>query len=221
MSNTSSILSSAERRYATKAFDTSKALSAEQIHTLKQVLKLSPSAINIQAWHFIIATSDDAKAKLADACPGTLAYNAEKIKAAPLVIALCAKNHVDTAQVNTVIEQEFQDGRFPTEATKNERAELLNHYITKRNIDSVQARAWVDKQTYIALGNVLLAAADMGIDSVPIEGFEPEIVNQHFDLTAKGYHVTVLAAFGHHSEADFNATLPKSRLPDNILFSEY
>lgn len=214
------ILDSAKRRYACKAFDSNKPLSQEQIDTLKQVIKLSPSAINIQAWHFIIATGDSAKAKLADACPGPLTYNAEKIKAAPLVIAFCAKNHVDESDVAQVIEQEFQDGRFPTEAAKNERAELLKNYINECNKDSIQARAWIDKQTYIALGNVLLAAADMGIDSVPIEGFDPEVVNENFNLQEKGYHVTVLAAFGYHSEADFNAQLPKSRLSDTELFTD-
>ncbi len=183
-------------------------------------LRLSPSAINIQAWHFILATGDDAKAKLAEACPGPLAYNAEKIKAAPLVIALCAKNSVNQASVKRIIEQEFQDGRFPDESAKNERAELLTHYINRRNKDSRQARVWIDKQTYIALGNVLLAAADMGIDSVPIEGFDADVVNKNFNLINKGYHVTVLAAFGYHSEADFNAKLPKSRLPDSELFTE-
>ncbi len=215
-----SILDSAKRRYACKAFDADKKLTDGQINTLKQVLKLSPSAINIQAWHFILATGDDAKAKLAAACPGPLAYNAEKIKAAPLVIALCAKNSVNQASVKGIIEQEFQDGRFPDESAKNERAELLTHYINRRNKDSRQARVWIDKQTYIALGNVLLAAADMGIDSVPIEGFDADVVNKNFDLINKGYHVTVLAAFGYHSEADFNAKLPKSRLPDSELFTE-
>lgn len=214
------ILDSAKRRYASKAFDADKKLTDEQINTLKQVLRLSPSAINIQAWHFILATGDDAKAKLAEACPGPLAYNAEKIKAAPLVIALCAKNSVNQASVKRIIEQEFQDGRFPDESAKNERAELLTHYINRRNKDSRQARVWIDKQTYIALGNVLLAAADMGIDSVPIEGFDADVVNKNFNLINKGYHVTVLAAFGYHSEADFNAKLPKSRLPDSELFTE-
>lgn len=215
------IVDTAKKRYATKAFDPDKKLSAEQIDALKQVLRLSPSAINIQAWHFILATSDEAKAKLAAACPGPLTYNAEKIKDAPLVIALCAKNLVDQTSVDRVIEQEFNDGRFATEQTKNERADLLSHYIKKRNENAEEARIWIEKQTYIALGNVLLAAADMGIDSVPIEGFDAAIVNENFELASKGYHVTVLAAFGYHSDADFNAKLPKSRLPDNELFSQY
>lgn len=214
------ILDTAKRRYATKAFAADNKLSEEQITTLKQVLRLSPSAINIQAWHFIIATSDDAKSKLAAACPGALAYNAEKINAAPLVIALCAKNAIGQNDVTRVIEQEFADGRFATETAKNERAEMLSNYVARLNSNPQQALAWLDKQTYIALGNVLLAAADMGIDSVPIEGFDPNVVNANFDLTAKGYHATVLAAFGYRSADDFNAKLPKSRLPDSEIFSD-
>ncbi len=215
------ILDSAKKRYATKAFDPNKKLSQEQIDMLKQVLRLSPSSINIQAWHFMLISSDEAKAKLAEACLGPMTYNAEKVKDAPLVIALCASNEVTGKDVQRVIDQEFEDGRFPTETAKNERTEMLINNVNRRNQDSQVARAWVDKQTYIALGQVLLAAADLGIDSVPIEGFNADVVNENFALTDKGYHVTVLAAFGYHSEADFNAKLPKSRLPEEELFSEY
>ncbi len=215
------ILDSAKKRHATKAFDSNKPLSQEQIDALKQVLRLSPSSINIQAWHFMLISSEVGKAKLAEACPGPMTYNAEKIKEAPLVVAFCAKNEVTGEDVQHVIDQEFKDGRFPTEQAKNERAEMLINNVNRRNQDQQLVRSWVDKQTYIALGQVLLAAADMGIDSVAIEGFQADVVNENFHLTEQGYHVTVLAAFGYHSEEDFNAKLPKSRLSEEEIFSQH
>ena len=215
-----SILASAERRYAAKAFDPSRKLSSEQINALKSVLKLSPSSINFQGWHFIIATSSEAKAKIADACPGAMAYNARKINDAAMVVVCCAKTEATQAQVQLVIDQEFADGRYVDDKAKTDRNTMLSGYVDKLNEDVDNASAWLEKQTYIALGNVLLAASDMGIDSVPMEGFDANIVNENFGLIEKGFHATVLAGFGYHSDEDFNASLPKSRLPDSMLFTE-
>lgn len=215
-----SILLSAQKRYATKAFDSKKSIPQQSIDTLKQIIRLSPSSINIQPWHFIVVTSDQGKAKIAEACPGSFAYNAKKIKESSLVIIFCAKNVVNTENVKQIIEQEDKDGRYADNKAKQDRETLLTNYINNLNQDPIRAKAWIDKQTYIALGNVLLAAADMGIDSVPIEGYHPEILDESFQLTKKGLHSTVIAAFGYHSDTDFNAKLPKSRLPNNLLFTE-
>jgi len=215
-----SILASAERRYAAKAFDPSRKLTQEQINTLKSVLRLSPSSINFQGWHFIIATSAEAKAKIAEACQGAMAYNAKKINDAAMMVVLCAKTEATQEQVELIIEQEFQDGRYADDKVKEDRLALVNGYINNINQDPSAASAWLDKQTYIALGNVLLAASDMGIDSVPIEGFDANIIDENFSLIEKGYHATVLAGFGYHSDEDFNASLPKSRLPDSVIFTD-
>lgn len=215
------ILDAANRRYAAKAFDPQKKLNETQIATLKEVLRLSPSSINFQPWHFIIATGQAAKDNIADACQGAQGYNAQKIKDAAMMVVLCASTQADEAHVTKVIEQEHADGRYADETVKNERFELVNGYINSLNQQPEKKQNWLDKQCYIALGNVLLAAADMGIDSVPIEGFDAEIVNQHFQLAEKGLHAVVLAGFGYHSEADFNAKLPKSRFPASEIFTEY
>lgn len=215
-----SIVESAQRRYAAKAFDADKPLSDKQVEQLTDVLRLSPSAINIQAWHFVVCRSEAAKARLAKCCYGPFEYNAQKIKDAGLVVLLCAKNDVTRAQVERVLDQEFADGRFATQTQKDERMALMGGYVDKLNEQpSAQVQAWLDKQVYIALGNVLLAAVDLGMDSVAIEGFDKDMANAEFELPASGYHAAVMAAFGYHSEDDFNAKLPKSRLTKAELFT--
>ncbi len=214
------ILKTARFRYATKAFNPNKPLTDEQINTLKEVIRLSPSSINFQPWHFLVATSAEAKANIAAACPGPMTYNAIKIKQAPLVIVFCAKTTVNDDDVARVIAQENQDGRYPNDAARKDRNTLLSNYIANLNSDAAGSKSWLDKQTYIALGQVLLAAADMGIDSVPIEGFDAKLLDKQFALKAKGYHATVIAAFGYRSDDDFNAKLAKSRFPAEQLFSQ-
>ncbi|MGK3443686.1 nitroreductase family protein, partial [Escherichia coli] len=66
----------------------------------------------------------------------------------------------------------------------------------------------------------MLGVAALGLDAVPIEGFDAAILDEEFGLKEKGYTSLVVVPVGHHSVEDFNATLPKSRLPQNITLTE-
>ena len=70
------------------------------------------------------------------------------------------------------------------------------------------------------LTGLLLGVAALGLDAVPIEGFDAAILDEEFGLKEKGYTSLVVVPVGHHSVEDFNATLPKSRLPQNITLTE-
>ena len=77
---------------------------------------------------------------------------------------------------------------------------------------------WMEKQVYLALGALLVSAAALEIDATPIEGFDRGILDEALGLQKQGLRSVVLAALGYRSEDDFNASLPKSRLPvDEIL----
>ena len=69
------------------------------------------------------------------------------------------------------------------------------------------------RQAYIALGFLLMGAAALDLDATPIEGFFPEKMDAALGLEALGLKSVVVASVGHHSVDDFNAALPKSRLP--------
>ena len=61
---------------------------------------------------------------------------------------------------------------------------------------------WTARQTYIALGNLLSAAADLKIDTCPMEGFDGAQFNEMLGLTKKGLNAAVLVAIGYRSEED-------------------
>jgi nitroreductase/dihydropteridine reductase len=82
------IVSVALKRYSTKAFDATKKLTAEQAENLKTLLQYSPSSTNSQPWHFIVASSDEGKARVAKAASGTYVFNERKILDASHVVVL-------------------------------------------------------------------------------------------------------------------------------------
>src|SRR5690606_27891399 len=78
---------------------------------------------------------------------------------------------------------------------------------------------WAENQTFIALGQMLLAAGIEGVDATPIGGFDEEIISEELQLAEQGLIPSVLLTLGYRSENDFNAKLPKSRLPAEDIFT--
>jgi nitroreductase/dihydropteridine reductase len=111
------IVSVALKRYSTKAFDATKKLTAEA-EQLKTLLQYSPSSTNSQPWHFIVASTDEGKARVAKAASGTYVFNERKILDASHVVVFCAKTAMDDAWLQRVVDQEEADGRFATRTQK-------------------------------------------------------------------------------------------------------
>ena len=108
------IVSVALKRYSTKAFDPSKKLTAEQAEKLKTLLQFSPSSTNSQPWHFIVASTDEGKARVAKSAAGNFVFNERKMLDASHVVVFCAKTDMDDAWLERVVDQEEIDGRFAT-----------------------------------------------------------------------------------------------------------
>ena len=206
-------------RHACKAYDPTRKIPAEQIEQLITLLRYSPSSVNSQPWHFIVASSDVAKQRLAKATQGSYANNEPKILKASHVIVLCARTSIDDTHLAALLQQEAQDGRFPTPDGKEMQNRGRNFYVGLHRTEAKDTQHWMEKQVYLALGTLLLGAATLEIDATPIEGFDPKIVDEEFDLPAKGLKCVVLAALGYRGAEDFNAKLPKSRLPIEMVVS--
>lgn len=202
----------ASARYTTKAFDPSKKIPAEQVAQLETLLRLAPSSVNSQPWHFFIASSEEGKALVAKGTPEAFSYNEPKVRNASHVVVLCARDTLSPAHLDAVLAKEDADGRFATPEAKAGQSNSRGFYAKLHQETLNDEGEWMSKQVYIALGTLLLGAAALGIDACPIEGFDAAKLSEAMDLPAKGLKPLVLCALGYRSEADFNAKLPKSRL---------
>jgi nitroreductase/dihydropteridine reductase len=214
------IVSVALKRHSTKAFDSSKKLTADQAEKLKTLLQYSPSSTNSQPWHFILASSDEGKARVAKAAIGNYVFNERKIRDASHVVVFCAKTAIDDAWLEKVVDQEDKDGRFATPEAKAGNQKGRRFFADMHRIDLKDDAHWTAKQVYLNVGNFLLGVAALGLDAVPVEGFDAAIMDEEFGLKAKGFTSVVVVPVGHHSAEDFNATLPKSRLPLSTTLTE-
>jgi nitroreductase/dihydropteridine reductase len=208
-------------RHTCKAYDPSKKIPADKIEQIKTLLRFSPSSVNSQPWHFIIASSEEGKARIAKAAQqAPYASNGPKILNASHVIVFCARTALDDAHVARILEQEVADGRLSTPESKEAQNKGRNYYVNLHRYENKDTRSWMEKQVYLALGTLLLGAAALEIDATPIEGFDAHTVDVELGLRKQGMSSVVLVALGYRSPDDFNAKLPKSRLPAGAVISE-
>ncbi|UUM27019.1 oxygen-insensitive NAD(P)H nitroreductase [Acinetobacter colistiniresistens] len=212
-------LATAKTRYATKAYDAEKKIPQAQFEKLLEVLRFSPSSVNIQPWHFLVAESDEAKQRIASALTGNYVYNAAKVLNSSHTLVFCTRTDISAEYLEQLLQQDDLSGRFKDEAAKQGQRDTRHGYVEFYRNELKNLPAWMENQTYLALGQLLFAAGLEGIDATPMEGFDRTLIDQEFGLTEKGLKASVVVALGYRSETDFNAKLPKSRLPDEVVFT--
>ena len=212
------VLNLLNQRYTTKAYCPSATLPQETVDMLLESLRLSPSSVNSQPWHFMVAASPEAKERIRVATDGAFAFNTPKIRDASHVIVLCSRFDLTDAYLEHLVDQEHIDGRYAHEqalqSTHQTRLQFIHSLRNSQNLER-----WTEKQTYIALGFLLLSAAMLNVDATPIEGFDVTLLDQSLNLKAHGLSPQVIVALGQRSDDDSNRALPKSRLPAKEVFT--
>lgn len=211
-----SIAEISEQRYTCKVYDPTKKIPKDTLDQLYTVLRNSPSSVNSQPWHFIVLESAEAKERV---LPAIFEFNHPRITDASHVVIFLSRNDYSSEFLTQIVDQEDADLRFPEKEMKDANDKGRRFFVDLNRTPESRLHGWQDRQVYIALGNLLLAAAAVDVDSTPIEGFDPAKLNDILQLESKGFRSVVIASLGYHSEDDFNAKLPKSRLPFDELFT--
>jgi len=207
------LLKALKTRYATKVFDADKKIDKDKFQTLLETLPLTPSAINSQPWHVFIVRNQQEKQRLAEAAMG---YNRPKYTDADYLFIFCAKTNF-TIEDFIVIEKMVATVRN-TEVDEP-RIQAMSGYIS--SMDNEEIQQWTKKQVYIMLGQFLASCALLEIDSCPIEGFDPEKMDDLLNLADKGLSSVVTVATGYRSKDDFNQLdkAPKARFQAKELIT--
>lgn len=207
-------------RYSTKVFDPSKKITDEDFAKIKEILRMSPSSTNIQPWHFVIADDDAGKARVAKSTEQAYPFNTPKVTDASHVVVFCTRIHADDEHMQQVLDKEDEDGRFAEAQFKEQMQAGRKLFLDLHRYHFKDEAHWLDKQVYLNMGAVLLGAGLLGIDSVPMEGVDLDVLDEEFDLRSQGYSAVAVVSFGYRKPDDFNAHLPKSRLAEEVIFSK-
>ncbi|KHL94645.1 hypothetical protein QW71_16680 [Paenibacillus sp. IHB B 3415] len=183
-------------RHATKEFDPERKISEEDFQFILEAGRLSPSSGGNEPWKFIVVQSPEFRNELAPYAYGAV----RQLPTSSHFVMILARKDL-TYDSPYLKEQQTQTLEMPLEIYKGMKPAYAQFYHDL-HLDSERALLdWSSKQTFIALGNMMTAAAHIEIDSCAIEGFNLDAVNDLLQkkglLGQNEYSLSVMAAFGY------------------------
>jgi nitroreductase len=191
-------------RYATKKFDPTRTIPADDWATLEQALALAPSSYGLQPWKFFVVTDAATKAKLAP-----ISRNQTQVTTCSHLVVFTVRHPMGPEDVDRYVARIAAIRGMSPESLADYRQRMLGSVL--RPVEEV--RAWAARQAYIALGTFLTSAALLGIDACPMEGIEPTKYDDVLGLTARGYAALCIATAGYRAADDKYAAAAKVRFP--------
>lgn len=204
----SKILEAAIWRYAVKTFDTERKIPDEDFKILLNIARYSPSSFGLEPWKIIIVQDERIRSKITEHASGA---QLQLASASHFVIFTVTTDLEPNSEYFKHISQDIK--KMSDEAYSVSISKVTAFQNDKHDLTDLRKRIdWAGKQAYIALANMILAAAIMGIDSCPIEGFIPSgvediLIKDGFLESAKE-HIAVMGAFGYRHAAPVH---PKTR----------
>lgn len=212
----SQIIDSLNWRYATKAFDTDKKLSDEQVNTLLESVNLSASSYGLQPWKIVVVKNSDFRAQIKEASWG----QAQTTDASHLFVLTIVKD-VNDAYVDKFINLVSTTRAIDVVNLEGYSQMMKGSIKTKMEKGGIEAvKDWSAKQAYIALGTLLTACAIEKIDTCPMEGFDNKKIDEILGLAELGLESVLMCPVGYRSSQDETANYKKVRFPKEDMVIE-
>jgi len=197
-------LSQLDWRYATKSFDTTKPVPEDTLAKIELAIQMAPTAFGIQPYHIVMVKDPALRAALKDA-----SYSQSQVAEASALFVFCARTDIND-RIDAYLDL-ASGGKPETLAVYGE---MMKGGLLSRPDEALEA--WAARQTYIALGFGLAACAELGVDSCPMEGFDPKKVDAILKLPEYIKSVAYIA-IGYRKDP---STPPKARFTKSDLFTE-
>lgn len=193
-------------RAATKLFDPSRSISPTDWTTLLSVLELSPSSYGLQPYRVVDVKDPELRRSLREA-----GFGQSQFTDADRFLVFATVDGFGTSHLDAHLGRLAAKRGTSPEALEAYRSKVLDRVL--RVLSPEQLAAWQARQAYIALGALLLAGAQLGIDTCPMEALDLEATDRILGLRAKGLSAVVGLALGYRAATESYSKLAKVRLP--------
>jgi len=188
-----SLLDSLKWRYAVKRMNGNK-IPEGTMNTILEATKLAPSSFGLTPYNIIVIEDEETRKKLQPHF-----YNQPQVGESSALVIFATWNSITEKEVAAYMQEIAEERGVPVESL-NDFAGYINGSI--KNLTAEQLQIWAAKQTYIALGFALVAAATEEIDATPMEGFKPDAVDEALGLKELGLHSAVAVTLGYRDAAN-------------------
>ena len=192
-------------RYATKRFDADRKVSDEDLHKLEEAVNLAATSFGLQPFRLLVISDPEVKEQLR-----TASYNQPQLTECSHVFVFSSMTTMPPEQIDRYVDRIAEVRDVPREQL-NDYANYMKGSVAGKSVESI--KAWNQRQAYLGLGTLLAAAAQLRIDSCPMEGIDAGEYDRILGLTDKGLTATVIAPVGYRSEDDATQHYAKVRVP--------
>lgn len=200
----SDVINNLTWRYATKKYDPSKVVSQDKVDIILEAIRLSATSSGLQPYEVLVVTNKELREQIRPH-----AWNQSQITDCSHLLVFAAWDNYTADRINQMFDLTNDIRGFKNEGWENYRAMLLNTYPQRDAETNFQHAA---RQVYIGLGSALIAAAELKVDSTPIEGFDPAKVDEILGLQQKGLRSVLLMPLGYRADdGDWLVNLTKVR----------
>lgn len=189
-------------RHACKLFDENRKMSEEDLAFILEAGRMSPSSFGMEQWHFFLIRDPKMREDIR-----AIAWNQPQITTASELIAVAYRKTVRST--DAYIQSEFDKFHYP-DGLRN----LYADFMDSRSDEALDC--WSSRQVYIAAGNMMTAAASIGIDSCPIEGFDRDAAEKIMGIDTTLFGVPLLIPFGYRVKEQ--QSRHRSELSDLITY---
>ena len=209
----SDLISKLKWRYATKKMDASRPVPQQKIERILEAIRLTASSSGLQPYEVIVVTHPELRAQIVPH-----AWNQAQITDCSHLLVFAAWDNYTAERINRMFDLVNDERGFKNEGWEAYRQKLLAAYVPRDAETNYQHAA---RQAYIGLGTALIAAAEEGVDSTPMEGFDPDKVDEILGLRARGLRSVILLPLGYRAEeGDWLVNLKKVRRSREDFVSE-
>lgn len=205
-----SLLETLSWRYATKKFNSSKKIDAATWKALEESLALTPSSYGLQPWKFLVVQDPELRAKLREQ-----SWGQGRVTDASHLVVFTHRTDITEADVDRYLARIAEVRGVSLESLAGFRKMMVDNLVNRGQRSDIPE--WTARQTYIALGQLMTAAAALGVDATPMEGLDPQAYDRILGLEGSGYATTMACALGYRAEDDGYAQLPKVRFATDEL----
>ncbi|MCH2042668.1 MAG: NAD(P)H-dependent oxidoreductase [Saprospiraceae bacterium] len=207
----SNLLDALNWRYAIKKFDANKKVDPATVDQLLEAVRLAATSYGLQPFQILHIKDADLRAKLRGA-----SWNQSQITDASDMFVFCPYAEFKEEHITEYVKLIM--------ATRGVDREVLAGFegMMKGLLQSPKEvlAQWSAKQAYIAMGHLLVAAADAQVDTCPMEGFEAAQYNEILGLAERNLSAAVVVTIGYRSEEDGLQHAAKVRKPKETLVVE-
>ncbi|EOA3420272.1 nitroreductase family protein [Enterococcus hirae] len=184
-------------RKSVRVYDETVKISHEEMLEMIQETTTAPSSVNMQPWRFVVAESEEAKAKLKP----LIRFNTrQNDTSSAMVMIFGDMNCYEYGE--EIYDQAVAEGKMPAEVRDQQLAAILPYY---QNFTHEQMNDVVKIDASLAAMQFMLVARSHGYETNPIGGFEADQLAEAFDLDKERYVPVMILSVGKAVEEGYES----------------